>query len=122
MQVRGGFDSPLAVKGFTRMNVAPRAGRRTAPGAISGGGGIRTLEGPGRPLAVFKTAAFVHSATPPVAIVRLAAGGRGARRRGRRRSRLLGRLRTWHERIAYGRVRALQHTHAEHEDERAADE
>jgi hypothetical protein len=39
------------------------------PGGIwlySGGGGIRTLEGPGRPLAVFKTAAFDRSATPPV--------------------------------------------------------
>jgi hypothetical protein len=31
----------------------------------NGGGGIRTLEGPGRPLAVFKTAAFDRSATPP---------------------------------------------------------
>src|SRR5262245_56165035 len=31
----------------------------------SGGGGIRTLEGRGPPLAVFKTAAFDRSATPP---------------------------------------------------------
>src|SRR5918992_730437 len=30
-----------------------------------GGGGIRTHEGPGWPLAIFKTAAFDHSATPP---------------------------------------------------------
>ena len=34
--------------------------------ARSGGGGIRTPEGPRRPLAVFKTAAFDRSATPPI--------------------------------------------------------
>jgi hypothetical protein len=31
----------------------------------NGGGGIRTLEGPGWPLTVFKTVAFNRSATPP---------------------------------------------------------
>ncbi len=31
----------------------------------SGGGGIRTLDGPIRPITVFETAAFNHSATPP---------------------------------------------------------
>ncbi len=34
-------------------------------GCISGGGGIRTLDGPKRPITVFETAAFNHSATPP---------------------------------------------------------
>src|SRR5690606_15320682 len=42
---------------------ARRPGGRAV--ALSGGGGIRTLDGPIRPITVFETAAFNHSATPP---------------------------------------------------------
>jgi hypothetical protein len=41
------------------------ARKRAVLGLSSGGGGIRTLDGPKRPITVFETAAFNHSATPP---------------------------------------------------------
>jgi hypothetical protein len=72
--VRASWRPKRAVSsGLQRMTnrlASPLCKRETArkwavSGLQSGGGGIRTLDGPKRPITVFETAAFNHSATPP---------------------------------------------------------
>jgi hypothetical protein len=70
------LQSSAAQGGFERLQAAQSQRARDQPqvektletchfSLVSGGGGIRTLEGPRWPLTVFKTAAFNRSATPP---------------------------------------------------------
>ena len=57
----------------------PPAANLALPSQGSGGGGIRTLDGPNRPITVFETAAFNRSATPPDDAPRVASGRRQRR-------------------------------------------